>query len=121
MKYKPHDYQSFCVDFIRTHPVAALFLDMGLGKTVITLSAIQDLMLDSFSVSKTLVIAPLRVARDTWPSEIEKWDHLANLEVSVMVGDLKSRVAALNHPALIYIINRENIKWLVEYYEKNGL
>ena len=121
MKYKPHDYQSFCVDFIKTHPVAALFLDMGLGKTVITLSAIQDLMLDSFSVSKTLVIAPLRVARDTWPAEVEKWDHLANLELSVMVGDLKSRVAALNHPALIYIINRENVKWLIEYYEKNGL
>ena len=77
-------------------------------------------MLDSFSVSKTLVIAPLRVSRDTWPAEVVKWDHLANLEVSVMVGDVKSRVAALNHPALVYIINRENIKWLVEYYEKNG-
>ena len=121
MKFIPHDYQSFCVDFIKTHPVAALFLDMGLGKTVITLTAIQDLMLDSFIVSKTLVIAPLRVSRDTWPAEVEKWDHLANLEVSVMVGDLKSRVAALNHPALVYIINRENIKWLIEYYEKNGL
>ncbi len=77
-------------------------------------------MLDSLSVSKALVIAPLRVARDTWPAEIRKWDHLRELDVSVIVGDAKTRVAAVNRPAMIYIINRENTKWLVEYYEKSG-
>ena len=77
-------------------------------------------MLDSLSVSKVLVIAPLRVTKDTWPAEIRKWDHLRNLDVSVIVGDVKTRIAAINRPAMVYIINRENTKWLVEYYEKNG-
>lgn len=77
-------------------------------------------MLDSLSVSKVLVIAPLRVAMDTWPAEIRKWDHLRDLDVSVIVGDAKTRTAAINRPAMVYIINRENTKWLVEYYEKNG-
>lgn len=81
----------------------------------------KDLLLETFEVSKVLVIAPLRVARDTWPTEVEKWDHLKDLEISVVVGTQKERVAALNHPALIYVINRENVKFLVEYYEKNGL
>lgn len=88
---------------------------------MITLSALTDLMLDSFSVSKALVIAPLRVARDTWPDEIGKWDHLSALTYSVIVGDAKTRIGALNHNAMIYIINRENVKWLVDYYEKHGL
>lgn len=91
------------------------------GKTVITLTAVRDLMLDSCEVSKTLVIAPLRVARDTWPAEAEKWDHLENIDVSVIVGDRKTRIATLNHSALVYVVNRETVKWLVEYYEKNGL
>lgn len=91
------------------------------SKTVITLSAIRDLMLDTCVVSKALVIAPLRVARDTWPAEAEKWDHLEDIDVSVIVGDKKTRIAALNHPAMVYVINRENVKFLVEYYEKNGL
>lgn len=120
MKFKPHDYQSYCIDYIKGHPVSALFLDMGLGKTVTTLTALRDLMLDELTVSKALVIAPLRVARDTWPSEVAKWDHLKDLDVSVIVGDLKTRTAAVNANALIYIVNRENMKWLVEYYEKNG-
>jgi len=120
VKFKPHDYQSYCIDYIKGHPVSALFLDMGLGKTVTTLTALRDLMLDELTVSKVLVIAPLRVARDTWPAEIQKWDHLADLDCSVIVGDLKTRTAALNTSALIYVVNRENVKWLVEYYEKNG-
>ena len=91
------------------------------SKTVITLSAIRDLMLDTCEVSKALVIAPLRVARDTWPAEAGKWDHLEDIDVSVIVGDKKTRIAALNHPAMVYVINRENVKFLVEYYEKNGL
>ena len=85
------------------------------------MTAIKDLMLETFEVSKVLIIAPLRVARDTWPAEIEKWDHLQGLDISVIVGDTKTRIAALHHPAMIYVINRENIKWLVEYYEKNGM
>ena len=121
MKYVPHAYQAFCINYIKTHPVSALFLDMGLGKTVITLTAIRDLMLDELLVTKTLVIAPLRVARDTWPAETRKWDHLNDLDISVIVGNLRVRESAVSKSALIYIINRENIKWLVEYYERNGI
>ena len=121
MEFVPHDYQSFCIDYIRDHPVAALFLDMGLGKTVITLTALRSLILDDLLVSKALVIAPLRVARDTWPAEVKKWNHLADLDVSVIVGDQKSRAAALNTRALVYVVNRETVKWLVEFYEKNGM
>ena len=121
MKFQPHDYQQFCIDYIKSHAVSALLLDMGLGKTAITLTALKDLMLDDLQISKVLVIAPLRVARDTWPSEIAKWDHLKDMDFSVIVGDVKTRLAALNASSLIYVINRENIKWLVEYYEKNGL
>ena len=116
-----HDYQSHCVGFLETHPVSLLILEMGLGKTIITLTAVWDLMLDMLLVSKVLIIAPLRVARDTWPAEIEKWEHLKYLDISVIVGDQKQRIAALNHPALVYVINRETVKWLVEYYEKNGM
>ncbi|ARM68415.1 DNA helicase [Corynebacterium phage IME1320_01] len=114
MKYKPYDYQQFTTNFITTHPEAAIFLGMGLGKTIITLTAIKSLILDSFEVTKVLIIAPLRVARDTWPAELEKWDHLADLRMSVMVGDKKTRTAAFNQDADIYVINRENIPWLVD-------
>lgn len=121
MRFNPHNYQRYCIDYIKDHPVSALFLDMGLGKTAITLTALHDLLLDELSVSKVLVIAPLRVARDTWPAEVRKWEHLHDLDVSVMVGDVKTRKAALVAQSLVYIINRENVKWLVQYYEKNGL
>ncbi len=93
---------------------------MGLGKTAITLTAVRELLLNDLLISKVLVIAPLRVARDTWPAELQKWDHLADLDVSVIVGDVKARKAAVSAKALVYVINRENVKWLVEYYEKNG-
>ena len=114
MKYNPHDYQRYATNFILEHPISAVFLDMGLGKSVITLSAIYDLCLDSFSVSKVLVIAPLRVARDTWPTEIQKWDHLNGLSYSVAVGTEGERKAALQQRVFLYIINRENVQWLVE-------
>ena len=114
MKYSPHDYQKYVTDFILSHPVAAVFLDMGLGKTAITLSAIFDLCLDSFEVSKVLVIAPLRVARDTWPDEIRKWDHLHSLTYSVAVGTETERKAALMQKVWVYLINRENVQWLIE-------
>ena len=114
MKYSPHDYQTFATDFILTHPVAAVLLDMGLGKSVITLTAIRDLCLDSFQVRKVLVIGPLRVARDTWPAELRKWDHLKGLSFSVAVGTEVERKAALMQDVFVYIINRENVQWLVE-------
>ena len=114
MKYNPHDYQRYAAEFIITHPISALLLDMGLGKTSITLTAINDLLFDSFEIHKVLVVAPLRVARDTWSAEIEKWEHLKNLHYSVAVGTEQERLNALRTPADIYIINRENIQWLVE-------
>ena len=114
MKYASHNYQRYAADFIVTHPIAALLLDMGLGKTSITLTAINDLLFDSFEVHKVLVIAPLRVARDTWPAEIEKWEHLRDLHYSTAVGTEQERNSAFRTPADIYIINRENIQWLIE-------
>ena len=114
MKYVPHDYQQYATEYIKAHPVAAVLLDMGLGKTAISLTALLDLLFDSFEAHRILVIAPLRVARDTWPAEIEKWDHLNMLTYSVAVGSEKDRKAALMRDADIYIINRENVQWLVE-------
>ena len=114
MKYCPHDYQAYTTRFILEHPVAAILLDMGLGKSIITLTAIFDLCLDSFEVGKALVVAPLRVARDTWPTEIRKWDHLRGLTYSVSVGTEAERKAALMQKASVYIINRENVQWLTE-------
>ena len=114
MQYKPHRYQEFAKEHIICHAVAALFLDMGLGKTVITLTAIKELMYERFEIQKVLVIAPLRVARDTWPAEICKWNHLADLTYAVAVGSQAERLAALRSKADIHIINRENVTWLVE-------
>ena len=121
LKFVPHEYQQYCIDYIKTHPVTALFLDMGLGKTAITLTAIRDLILDEVKVSRVLVIAPLRVAKETWPAEVGKWDHLKDLDVAVVVGTQKQRIAAINSNALIHAVNRENVKFLVSYYESNGL
>lgn len=114
MKYSPYEYQSYATNFILTHPAAAVFLDMGLGKSVIALTAIFELCLDSFLVRKVLVIAPLRVARDTWPEEIQKWDHLHGLTYSVALGTEAERKAALMQRASLFIINRENVQWLIE-------
>ncbi len=114
MKYEPHSYQKYATDFIERNPIAALLLDMGLGKTSITLTAINNLLFDYFDVHRVLVIAPLRVAKNTWPEEIEKWSHLSNLKYSVVVGTEKERISALKENADIYIINRENIPWLIE-------
>lgn len=113
MKFNPHDYQRYVIDYILTHPVTAAILDMGLGKTAITLTAIDLLLNDLFEIRKVLVVAPLRVASTTWPDEIQKWDHLSDLRFSVAVGTAKERLAALQADADIYIINRENLPWLV--------
>ncbi len=114
MIYNPHDYQKHATEFILTHPIAAVILEMGLGKTVCTLDAINQLMYDSFEISKVLVIAPLRVAKVTWADEIKKWDNFSHLRYSIAVGTEKERLEALQADADIYIINRENIQWLVE-------
>lgn len=114
MKFIPHEYQQYTVNYLLDKPVTAIFLDCGLGKTVITLSAIFDLTLDSFRIRKVLIIAPLRVARDTWPAEIAKWDHLCGLNYAVAIGNETERRAAFLHKAQVYLINRENVQWLIE-------
>ena len=114
MKFVPHAYQKYAIEYIKSHPVTALFLDMGLGKTVTTLTAIRDLMYDTFEIQRVLVVAPLRVARDTWPEEIRKWDHLKELTCSVVVGNMVERRRALQKEADIYIVNRENLAWLYQ-------
>ena len=114
MKYKPHNYQQFATDFILNQSICCLMLDMGLGKTVITLTALWQLALDSFDVSRVLVIAPKRVAEDTWPKELAKWEHLTGLTASLVLGSAVERKAALQRKAFLYIINRENVAWLVK-------
>ncbi len=114
MKYKPHNYQQFATDFILNQSICCLMLDMGLGKTVITLTALWQLTLDSFDVSRVLVIAPKRVAEDTWPKELAKWEHLTGLTSSLVLGSAAERKAALQRKAFLYIINRENVAWLVK-------
>lgn len=118
MRYEPHDYQVYAAEYIKQHDVAAVLLECGLGKTSITLTAINDLMFDSFEIHKVLVIAPIRVAKMSWPDEVEKWDHISDLRYSVAVGTEAERIKALETPADIYLINRENVQWLVE---KSGL
>lgn len=113
MKYEPHEYQEYAKEFVVKQNVSALFLDCGLGKTVITLTAIWELLLDYFEVRKVLIIAPCRVCRDTWPSELQKWNHLKGIEMSTVLGSEKDRVTALNRRANVYVINRENVEWLV--------
>ena len=112
VKFKPHKYQELAISKIYETPKVGLFLDMGLGKTVITLTAIEDLMYNQFEISKVLVIAPLRVAEDTWSRETEKWEHLKNLKISKVLGTPTQRRKALAEEADIYIINRENVVWL---------
>ena len=116
MKYKPYDYQTFATNFVLEHPACGLILDMGLGKSVITLTALWSLLLDSFDVGKVLVVAPKRVAENTWPTELKKWEHLDGLTWSLVLGSEKDRRAALQCRAKIYIINRENVTWLVDNY-----
>ena len=116
-----HEYQNYCVEYLKTHPEAMLFLSMGLGKSVTALTAILDLMFDSFDVGKVLVIAPLRVAKTVWPEERDTWEHANFLKMSVIVGSAKQREAAMRVPADIYVINRENVKWLVDYLEKRRI
>ncbi len=119
MIYQPHPYQEYATNRILEQKAVGLFLDLGLGKTVATLTAIDQLLYDYFEVSKVLVIAPLRVAQKTWPDEVRKWDHLKHLRISKVLGSEKQRMAALRAQADIWIINRENVEWLVDLYGKD--
>lgn len=117
MKYVPHEYQKYAEEFIIEKLACGLLLNMGLGKTIVTLTAIDNLMYNYFEISKVLIIAPLRVAQDTWSKECEKWDHLKGLRISKVLGNEMERRAGLNTKADIYIINRENVEWLCENYK----
>ena len=117
MKFKPYPYQQYCIDRIVNDPAVGLFLDMGLGKTVITLSAIQELRYNRWAVSKPLIIAPKKVAEATWTTEAAKWDHLKMMRVVPVLGSTQKRLRALATPADVYVVNRENVVWLVEHFK----
>lgn len=119
MEFEPHAYQSYCISKILEIPRLGLFLDMGLGKTVTTLTAVKELKYDRFTVRKVLVIAPKKVAEGTWTKEKDKWDHTKILRVSQVLGSQAKRIRALNTPADLYITNRENVVWLVDYYRND--
>lgn len=119
MIFKPHNYQKYCIDRLINEPALGLFLDMGLGKTVTTLTAVKELKYYRFEVRKVLVIAPKKVAETTWSNEAAKWEHLQNLRVSKVLGSKNKRIAALAATADVYAINRENVEWLVEYYRND--
>lgn len=119
MKFIPHGYQKYCIERMIADPVLGLFLDMGLGKTVITLTAVNDLRFNRFMVRKALVIAPKKVAEDTWTREAGKWDHLKCLRVIPVLGNIKQRIRALNMPGDIWVLSRDNVSWLVDYYKND--
>lgn len=116
MKYIPHNYQRYAIERIISDPALGLFLDMGLGKTVITLTAVNDLRFNRWAVSRCLVVAPKKVAEATWSREAEKWDHLKHLRIIPVLGSAKKRIEALNTPGDVWVVNRENVPWLAEYY-----
>lgn len=119
MKFIPHNYQKYCIDRVIANPVLGLFLDMGLGKTVITLTAINDLRYNRFAIRKALVIAPKKVAEDTWIREAEKWDHLRLLRIRSVLGTKKQRIRELNTPGDVWVISRDNVQWIVDYYKND--
>lgn len=116
MEYKPHGYQQYVTQKMIELPFMGAWLDMGLGKTVITLTALHDLKYDRFCIRKALVIAPKKVAENTWSAEASKWEHLKDLKISVVLGSAKQRIEALEAQADVYVINRENTQWVVQYY-----
>lgn len=118
MRYEPYYYQEYAEQFIIEHPAAGVFLDMGMGKTVITLTVTEKLLHDYFDARKVLIIAPLKPAKETWPTELRKWDHLSDISWATVIGSEKERLAGLAADAEVYIINRENVPWLVDLYRK---
>ena len=118
MKLIAHDYQKYCSEFIENNKISAILLECGLGKSSITLMAIKNLLFDYFLSHKILIIAPLRVCINTWPTEVTKWDDFKDLKVSLCVGKEQERIDGLRRKADIYIINRENVEWLVKNFER---
>ena len=118
MQYTPHNYQAYCIQRVVEDPAVGLFLRPGLGKTSITLSAVNILKYFRWQVTRCLVVAPKKVAEATWSKEAAKWDHLRHLRISTVLGSSKQRIKALNTPADVYVINRENVEWLVDYYKQ---
>ena len=116
MQFKPHPYQAYCISRLLSDPALGLLLDMGLGKTVITLTAINELQYNRFQVGRVLIVAPKKVAEATWQKEASKWDHLRHLRFASVLGSAAKRIQALHSPADIWVVNRENVPWLVEYY-----
>lgn len=116
MQFSPHPYQAYCIDRLLSDPALGLLLDMGLGKTVITLTAINELQYNRFQVGRVLIVAPKKVAEATWQKEASKWDHLRHLRFASVLGSAAKRIQALHSPADIWVVNRENVPWLVEYY-----
>lgn len=119
MRFLPHEYQRYCINRLLQSDKLALFLDMGLGKTVITLTAVNDLRYNRFLIRKCLVIAPKKVAEDTWTREQGKWDHLRLLRVVPVLGNRAKRIKALNSPGDVYVISRDNVQWITEYYRND--
>ena len=119
MRFEPHSYQRYAIERIIQDPFVGLFLDMGLGKTVITLTAFNDLRFNRWAVARCLVVAPKKVAEATWAKEAEKWEHLRHLRIIPVLGSAAKRIRALNTPGDIWVINRENIPWLVEHYRND--
>lgn len=119
MKFIPHDYQRYCINRMISEDILGLLLDMGLGKTVITLTAVNDLRYNRFQICKVLVIAPKKVAEDTWTREADKWEHLRLLRVIPVLGTLKKRIKAINTPGDVYVVSRDNVQWLVDYYRNS--
>lgn len=115
MKYEPHNYQAYATQRIVDDPAVGLFLDMGLGKTVITLTAVNELRYHRFQIARCLVVAPKKVAEATWITEAAKWDHLRNLRIVPILGSAKRRMAAVHTPGDVWVVNRENVSWLVDY------
>lgn len=116
-RHNLHDYQVRGVEFIHENPACAMWLDLGLGKTTTTLTALSD-MLDGLVIERALIVAPLRVSKSVWKQEAAKWEHLKHLRISLVVGTERQRIAALHETADIYVTNRENVKWLVEFYKR---
>lgn len=119
MRFQPHPYQSYCISRILDTPALGLYLDMGLGKTAITLTAVSDLIYNRFQVRRCLIIAPKKVAEATWNMEAEKWEHLKHLRFSKILGTQQQRIRAACAAADIYIVNRENVVWLVDYFRND--
>ena len=118
MRFVPHSFQQYAIDRIVEDPAVGLFLEMGLGKTVITLTALNELRFNRWAVARCLVIAPLKVAESTWATEAAKWDHLKHLKVIPVLGSLTKRLRALDTPGDVWVINRENVPWLVDHYRQ---